>query len=837
MSLSRPDKDSDAGARWIAQYATLLDALLEAVCLVDGRTLHLVTVNQAASQLIGEPRELLLGKRVTELAVTPEDQVFWDEVAHAEPGQENTASLHSESMLPRADGSLLMVERRVQSLRSPDGELFFLWTVLDRSAQHESEEKFERLLSEMRATLESTADGILVTSLSGKIQAFNRLFSHLWRIPNNLLTQRNARAIYHAMRSQVEDLQACDRRQAEITEDSLLEASDTIRLIDGRVLERVTQPQLGRGVPIGRVFSFRDITERLRNEERLRLAAKVFESSIDAIFVSDAEHRIFTANSACNRLMERRADELLGERLTDLLTLPNEPEGLEQILNGLPVKHRWEGELHYHRADGSDTPLLVSLVHMSGENGGPMHCIGHAHDLTETLADKRRIHDLAYRDALTGLPNRIVLNERVEQAIAIAERDHSTFAVMFIDLDRFKYINDTLGHSFGDMVLVQVANRVKKCLRPYDTMARLGGDEFVVILHQADVRTCELVGQRILDVLSAPFEREDMHFIVTCSIGVAMYPQDGATMTELIKNADDAMYRVKEHGRAALRFYQRQMNVDLLARMKIDHAMRQALVRRDFRLHYQPQIDMASGQVTGAEALIRWHDAELGEISPGRFIPVAEETGFIVAIGDWVLGEAVRQAALWLAQGHAMPISVNVSAPQFQQKGFVEKVAGVLSAVGLPTRLIELELTESILIGEGDEVLLRLRQLSDLGIRLAIDDFGTGYSSLAYLKRFPIQRLKIDRSFVDQLPDDESDVAITRAVINLSLALNLRVIAEGVETEAQRRFLLEAGCHEFQGFLYAPALPAAEFERRVLQAGADAAAPSGVVPPNTVPAG
>ena len=297
------------------------------------------------------------------------------------------------------------------------------------------------------------------------------------------------------------------------------------------------------------------------------------------------------------------------------------------------------------------------------------------------------------------------------------------------------------------------------------------------------------------------------------------------------------MYRVKEHGRAALRFYQRQMNVDLLARMKIDHAMRQALVRRDFRLHYQPQIDMASGQVTGAEALIRWHDAELGEISPGRFIPVAEETGFIVAIGDWVLGEAVRQAALWLAQGHAMPISVNVSAPQFQQKGFVEKVAGVLGAAGLPNRLIELELTESILIGEGDEVLLRLRQLSDLGIRLAIDDFGTGYSSLAYLKRFPIQRLKIDRSFVDQLPDDESDVAITRAVINLSLALNLRVIAEGVETEAQRRFLLEAGCHEFQGFLYAPALPAAEFERRVLQAGVAATAPTSTVPTSTVPAG
>ncbi len=799
---------------WIHHYGLLLESFLEAACVVDGKTLRVLVVNSAMSRLIDVSREALLDQRVTDIASTPEDLVFWDDVqrSHGTDGDAFPHTIHSEAMVFKANGQRISVDRRVQQLPSDGDQALFLWTMLDLTAQHESDEKLERLLSEMRATLESTADGILVTDLNGSIQAFNRLFSQLWRIPAALLTQRNDVAIYQAMRSQVEDPRAYDQRMVEIAESALLEDTHRVTLLDGRVLERVTLPQMGRGVPIGRVYSFRDITERLESEGRQRLAAKVFESSFDAIFVADDRHHIFTANGACTRLMQREPDGLQGEQLTDLLSLPDDPDGLALILNGLHVKQRWYGELHHHREDGTVTPLLVSLVHLQGENGGPAHCIGHAHDLTESLADKKRIHDLAYRDALTGLPNRIVLTERVDQAIAMAQRDGHGFAVMFIDLDRFKYVNDTLGHSFGDMVLVQVANRVKKCLRPYDTIARLGGDEFVIILHQADMHTCELVGQRILDVLAEPFERDDMRFIVTCSIGVAMYPDDGTSMTELIKNADDAMYAVKDHGRAALRFYQRQMNVDLVARMKLDHAMRQALVQGDFRLHYQPQMDIGNGQLIGAEALIRWRDPEMGEISPGRFIPVAEETGFIVAIGDWVLAEAVRQAALWHGRGFSIAVSVNVSAPQFQQKGFVEKVARILGDANLPADLLELELTESILVGEGDEVYLLLRRLADLGVRLAIDDFGTGYSSLAYLKRFPVHRLKIDRSFVMHLPDDESDMAITNAVINMGHALKLKVIAEGVETERQRACLEEAGCDEFQGYLRSPALPPQDFE-------------------------
>lgn len=801
---------------FVNQYQACLDELLEAACLVEAPALKVKAVNQAAVRLFREEASALVGRDVTDMMLAPEDMVFWDEVQ--QDALTEQMSLHSESVIARADGSVLTVERRVGRLPlwltgETPGVRYYLWTMLDHSARQETEDKLERLLAEMRATLESTGDGILVTDLRGGIQAFNKLFSKLWELPPDMLTQRNDAAIYEAIREQVLDLAGYDARMATLANDPLLEDSGIVSLQDLRMFEYRTLPQFVRGQPIGRVYSFRDITERVASEERLRLAAKVFESSIDAIFVSDSAHHIFTSNTTCQRLMERTPDQLHGVALTELLSLPGKQDGLSAILAGLPLKQRWEGELRYSRADGTQVPLQVSLVHMAGERGGPMHCIGHAHDLTETLADKQRIHDLAFRDSLTGLPNRVMLHERGAHAIAMASREGHGFAVMFIDLDRFKSINDTLGHSFGDMVLKQVAERVQRCLRPYDTMARLGGDEFVVILYQADMRAAEHVGERILEVLTAPFERDDMRFVVTCSIGVSMYPQDGADIGELIKNADDAMYRVKEQGRAALRFYQRQMNVDLLARMKLDHAMRLALQHGAFRLNYQPQVHIASGAVIGAEALIRWRDAEMGEVSPGRFIPVAEETGFIVAIGDWVMQEAVRQASVWYRSGIQIPVSVNVSAPQFQQKGFVTKVANALVTANLPAEMLELELTESILIGDADSAFLLLQELADLGVRLAIDDFGTGYSSLSYLKRFPIQRLKIDKSFVDKLPEDESDVAISNAVINLGHALKLKVIAEGVETEAQRSFLLDAGCDEFQGWLFSKALPPEDFER------------------------
>jgi EAL domain-containing protein (putative c-di-GMP-specific phosphodiesterase class I) len=344
----------------------------------------------------------------------------------------------------------------------------------------------------------------------------------------------------------------------------------------------------------------------------------------------------------------------------------------------------------------------------------------------------------------------------------------------------------------------------------------LGGDEFVVFLNGADARGAETLARRLLAALAQPFTLNAERFSVGCSIGIALYPTDGRALDALINCADTAMHRVKDHGRGNFRFYQPQMNVDLLARMKMDHAMRQAMEQGLFRLHYQPKVDLCTGSLAGAEALIRWRDDALGEVSPGVFIPLAEESGYIITIGSWVLDEAVRQAAQWHRANTPVVVAINVSALQFQQADFVQRVAQALEREQLPPNLLELELTESILVQGVEEAMQRLDALAAMGVGLAIDDFGVGYSSLAYLKKFPIHKLKIDRSFVMGLPDSESDLAIVRAIIDMGHALQLKIVAEGVETGGQREVLLAMGCDQYQGFLCSKGLPASEFSQLTL---------------------
>ena len=665
----------------------LIDGLLEAVWLVDAGSLRIRAANAAAGELFGVEAASLSGRGATDLCATPEDLVFWSEASSGLVDQ-----IVSDTLVRDFSGRLLPVTRRVSRI----GDGLFLVTCRDRSAQRAAEEELETRLAELRATLESTADGILVTDLSGHIRSFNHRFAGLWALPEEVLARRDDEAVRDWMRASVVDGADYERRLAAIHEATMLQTSDVFTLHSGRVLERLTLPQCTRGHPIGRVFSFRDITEK--------------------------------------------------------------------------------------------------------------------------LAASARIEELSHTDALTGLPNRRLLADRIEFALAMSQRGGNPFALMVLNIDRFKQINDTLGLGFGDRVLLEVTDRIKASLRNVDTVARLGGDEFVLLVHQADAAAAEATARRVIDAMAQPFTLDSVSFTVTCSIGIALSPADGDSADDLMRRADAAMHRMKEAGRASFRFHQPRgdagQRVDN-SPMQIDHAMRQALASGQFRLHYQPQIDLKSGQVIGAEALIRWRDPVLGEVSPGQFIPVAEESGFIIPIGDWVLSQAVRQAAAWRANGLEMPVSVNVSALQFRQPDFIDRVAGALHGASLPARLLELELTESILIHDAAGALQRLQALQQLGVQMAIDDFGTGYSSLGYLKRFPIGRLKIDRSFVSQLPEDASDVAIVNAIIQLGRALNLRVIAEGVETEPQRQFLLDAGCDEFQGFLYAPALDSSSFENRL----------------------
>ena len=676
-------------------WRTLLDALGEPAWLVCAHRLVVLAINAEALALLGQGEAAVLGQSADQLIATPEDLAYWDDVRNEDRGGP-VGTLLSETVLVDGAGRLVQVTRRIRALGPmADGKAPppFLVVVHDRSeAQRELDER-EMLVSELQATLESTADGILVTDLAGRIRAFNRRFAQIWGLPESLLTERQDDAVYDWMRRSVVDPEAYSRRLAQIGEATLLQASERITLHSGQVLERVTQPQNCRGRPCGRVWAFRDHTE---------------------------------------------------------------------------------------------------LV-----NAG------------------QRIEALSSTDALTGLFNRRQMGHAVTDAIRQARRSAGTLALLLLDLDRFKQINDSLGHEIGDRVLLDCADRLKGCLRQGDVVARMSGDQFALLVHEADSRGAEATARRVLDAVSHPCSVDGLQFTLTCSVGVAQFPADGSDAEMLMRHAESAMQRAKQGGRGCFRFHQAHQDADMRQRMRLDHAMRQALASQRFRLHYQPQIDLKTGAVIGAEALIRWRDPELGEVSPGQFIPVAEETGFIIAIGDWVLEQAVRQAVRWRDSGLVMPVSVNVSALQFQQADFNDRVASVLREHGLDGALLELELTESILVHDANDALARLSQLSALGVRLAIDDFGTGYSSLAYLKRFPIDRLKIDRSFIKGVPGDESDGAIVRAIVQMAQALAMTVIAEGVETEPQRAFLLELGCDEFQGFLYAPALDAISFEERV----------------------
>ena len=450
------------------------------------------------------------------------------------------------------------------------------------------------------------------------------------------------------------------------------------------------------------------------------------------------------------------------------------------------------------------------------------------HELEAEIVERRladlRVTHMAHHDALTGLPNRTLLTDRVEQAVARAARSGNKVALLFLDLDRFKNVNDSLGHGVGDQLLQAVASRLGSCLRQEDTAARLGGDEFIISLPEvADSAEAARVATRILAELARPFDISGHQLPAEVSIGISVYPDDGDSAQTLLRNADTAMYHAKESGRGNYQFFSAQMNERVSRRLSTETSMRRALDRGEFALHYQPLIELASGATSGAEALLRWPQADQRMISPADFIPVAEDTGLIVPLGEWVLREACTQAQAWQALRPGLRIAVNLSPRQFRQKHLTATIEQVLRETGLAPQLLELELTEGMLMHHAEDTVRTLAQLHEMGVHLAIDDFGTGYSSLSYLKRFPLHALKIDRSFVKDLESDPDDAAIVTAIIAMARSLNLRVVAEGVETVGQAQFLRGLACDLAQGFHFGRPMPAADFARR-LQAAAIAVA-------------
>jgi diguanylate cyclase (GGDEF)-like protein/PAS domain S-box-containing protein len=514
--------------------------------------------------------------------------------------------------------------------------------------------------------------------------------------------------------------------------------------------------------------------------------------------------------------------ELIGRNF-DTLLMPR-AQGGDKLLGGLDRNNRSPSvgvgrEVKAQRRDGGVFPMELTLGEMRIDGRLKYACI--MRDVTERKCAEERIHQLAHYDKLTGLPNRALFSQLLEQALAEAKYSKKQVAVLFIDLDRFKLINDSLSHDSGDAVLKQVARRLTEAQLKRNTIARFGGDEFVVLMRDCEIPTdAAEAAQRMLTAIAQPLLLEGQEYHLTASIGISAYPSDGENAQTILKNADIAMYRAKEHGKNNYQFYSAQMNLHSFERLVLERFLRHALEQDEFRVYYQPKIDLVSGCVTGMEALLRWVHPAMGMISPVKFIPLAEETGLIVPIGAWVLKAACEQNKRWADQGlPPLRVAVNLSARQFAQDDLHATILNVLEETGLPPELLELEITESVTMDNPEHAAALLRKLKALGIRLAIDDFGTGYSSLSYLKRFPIDNVKIDRSFIKDIPHDEDDVAITQAVIAMAHSLNLKVIAEGVESEEHVNFLREHGCEQAQGYLFGAPMSADDFTDLITRTG------------------
>ncbi|MBH0161808.1 bifunctional diguanylate cyclase/phosphodiesterase [Fictibacillus sp. 26RED30] len=565
---------------------------------------------------------------------------------------------------------------------------------------------------------------------------------------------------------------------------------------------------------LGMVFISTFIDRRFEYQSILseRKFRSVIESANDSIILSDRTGTIISWNKGAELIFGFTEKEVLGKNLQIIIPYKfrkAHKEGMERyLLSGEPKVIGNTVELEGVRKDRSEFPIELSLAAWQEDNQVYFSSI--IRDITERKRNEKKINQMVYRDPLTGLPNRLLLNDRLSQALELADENKQTIGIMFIDLDRFKYINDTLGHAVGDQLLIEIAKRIQACVGKNDTVCRQGGDEFIVLIPNTTADEVSKIAQQIVDLFSSSVMVNEQELFVTPSIGIAMYPGDGRDIETLIKNADTAMYRVKEQGKNNFQFYTPEMNEAVTKKMKLEIGLRKALERNEFKIVYQPQIDVETGGIIGVEALLRWHHPEWGTISPAEFIPIAEETGLILQIGEWVLHGACRQNKAWQNAGYApLRMAVNISSRQFQQSDLVERVSRILRETELEPQYLELELTESI-IQDSKYAVAKMQLLKEMGIHLSIDDFGTGYSSLSYLKTFPIHTLKIDQSFTRNIYADPKDASLVETIIAMAHNLDLKVIAEGVETEEQLQFLQQKQCNEAQGYYFSRPISAEE---------------------------
>jgi diguanylate cyclase (GGDEF)-like protein/PAS domain S-box-containing protein len=802
-------------ARAEAQANELARALILAVpdgiVGLEARPPHRIHfMNPQAEKLLGIDQSVAVGRAFAELAtVAPEGQgaVAWPLSQWlTAPG----AAAVQAWVEPLGGAAAFPAELAFSHVANSNGTALEVLTLHDISARRQAESALRESEARFRSIFEWANAGIAFTDAAGNVEMANESLSRLLGYSSDELLGMNFGPLTHPD----------DLAQEMVFFDEILAGKRNEYHLEKRYFRKdgselwadltVNVIRDEAGLPVNFVGLVADISDRKQSEESLNLMAKVFTTSGEGIVITDAKSNIVATNDAFTRLTGYSEDEVVGRNPRILSAGRTPPEVFARMWADLTQHGSWEGELWDRRKTGEPYQKWLSINAVRDRKGRITHYIGSFTDITERKTSEERMLFLAHHDALTQLPNRLSLQERLESAIQTARRGNTRLALMLIDLDRFKAINDTLGHHIGDQLLIEVANRLLESVRETDVVARFGGDEFIVLLTGIEAPGDAVhVADKIVRSVSAPYMIAGNDLRTSPSIGICIYPDDAEEIGDLIKSGDVAMYHAKAKGRGNYQFFTEELNQAVIKRQSIEADLRTALEQQQFVLHYQPQLDLRSGRIVGLEALIRWQHPVRGLVPPVSFISIAEETGLIIPLGDWVLREACRQLKAWQDQGVTdLRMSVNLSASQFLDKELPLRIRAILEEIDLEPRYLDLEVTESMSMASPDDAIEMMRSLAETGMTLSIDDFGTGYSSLAYLKLFPIHSLKIDRSFVKDIETDANDAEICDVTVLLAHKLGLEVVAEGVENEAQLKYLISIGCEKYQGYFLSKPLPA-----------------------------
>ncbi len=808
----------------LKEYAENIICSVPAGLLVVAADLRVVSANQPFGEIFGVPHDTLRGRPLDEVLRTADLRGRIQAVLQSGVPEYDIALRLTE---PDGDKHLLVTVTRMRYSRDQaTGQGRVLLIIEDRTEHEYLRAHAREADAHIRAIMDNVADGIITIGETGTIYSYNRAAEQIFGYTPAEAIGRNVKLLmpepYH---SEHDGYLANYVRTGESKCLGIGVREVVAKHKDGTVfpMELATSEMRlgGQRLFIGIA---RDISERKRAEEGIVKLSRAVEQTADSILITDRGGVIEYVNSAFERTTGYRKDEAIGCTPNLVRSGRHDAEFYRRmwdtILAGEPfrevfINRKKDGMLYYE--EKTISPLKDAL-------GNVTHFISTGKDITERMQIQERLQYLAHHDVVTDMPNRVLFVDRLTQAIVRSQRNQKRCAVLFLDLDRFKVINDTLGHDSGDRLLQGVANRLRRCLREGDTVARLGGDEFAILLEEIHiVDDVPPVAQKVLAALAQPLLLKDREFFITASIGISLYPDDGDDAHTLLKHADVAMYRAKHQGRNNYRFYTADMDTKALERLTLENNLRRALERDEFVLHYQPLVDVVTGNVTGVEALIRWNHPDLGLVPPNEFISLLEETGLIVPVGEWVLREACHQGRRWHAAGLALRVSVNLSSRQFNAPDLADTIAAILRESDFDPRMLELEITESTTMQDPESSVKTLNALAAMGVRLALDDFGTGYSSLNYLKRFPIQTMKIDRSFVRDVTTDPEDATLASAIISLAHNLQIQVVAEGVEHDDQLHFLRGKRCDSVQGFLFSRPLTA-EAATRFLRDGSGGSA-------------